>query len=141
MQDMGTFRVSIQVGDPLGRRWESLEALVDTGASYTWIPRDILARLGVTPEERWELDIAGGQVIERDVAETMARYEGETRTTIVVFGEEASLPLLGAYTLEGFRLAADPVNRRLVRVRSLAMAATAGAQGAGCQSSIYNSLT
>ncbi len=29
---MGTFRVSIEVGDPLGQRYETVEALVGTGA-------------------------------------------------------------------------------------------------------------
>jgi len=38
---------------------------------------------------------------------------------IVIFGEPGSEPLLGAFTLEGFRLAADPVNRRLVPVPGL----------------------
>ncbi len=53
------------------------------------------------------------------MAETRVRLNGQTRTTLVVFGEEATLPLLGAYTLEGFGLAADPVNRRLVPVPGL----------------------
>lgn len=120
---MGTFRVAIQIGDPKGGHFETVEALVDTGASYTWVPRDVLERLGVLPEGRWEFEVAGSRVIERDVAETRVRYDGETRTTIVVFGDEGSLPLLGAYTLEGFRLAPDPVNRRLIQVRGLAMTA------------------
>ena len=118
----GTFRASIEIGDPRGSRFEMVEALVDAGASYTWVPGDLLHRLDVLPQKRWEFKIDGGRVIERDVGETRARYENETRTTIVVFGDEGSPPLLGAYTLEGFRLSADPVNRRLIRVRSLAMA-------------------
>ena len=75
-----------------------------------------------------QFEIAGGQIIGRDVAETIVRYEGETRTTIVVFGEEGSPPLLGAYTLEGLRLAADPLNGRLVPVRGLAMTTTPAIQ-------------
>ena|SRR6266487_2170870 len=121
---MGTFRVPIEIGDPQGEHWETVDALVDTGASVTWIPVDILAKLGVAPEERWEFEIANGEIIERDVAETQVRLDGRTRTTFVVFGEVASTPLLGAYTLEGFRLAPDPFNRRLIRVRGLAMNAS-----------------
>ena len=120
---MGTFSVPIEVGDPRGGQWERLQALVDTGASYTWIPRDILARLGVSPQERWEFETADGRVIEREVAETRVRVNGRQRITLVVFGEEGSRALLGAYTLEGLRLAPDPVNRRLVTVRGLALRA------------------
>ncbi len=118
---MGTFSVSIEIGDPPGTSFETLEALVDTGASFSWVPREFLERLGVQAQERWEFEIAGGQIIERDVAETIVRYDGVTRTTILVFGDEGTSPLLGAYTLEGLRLAADPLNGRLIRVRGLAM--------------------
>ncbi|MBI2919416.1 MAG: aspartyl protease family protein [Chloroflexi bacterium] len=119
---MGTFKVTLHVGDTQGLRWVPLEALVDTGASYTWVPEDILLSLGLVPFARWEFEIAGGDVVERGVTETRVRLDGETRTSIVVFGDTGSLPLLGAYTLEGFRLAPDPVNRRLIRVRGFAMA-------------------
>jgi regulator of sigma E protease len=49
------------------------------------------------------------------------RLDGEERTTLVVFGDEGSSSFVGAYTLEGFGVAPDPVNRRLIRVRGLAM--------------------
>ena len=48
---MGHFRVSVQVGSRTGEHLEGLEALVDTGSTYTWIPRDVLEDLGVVPEE------------------------------------------------------------------------------------------
>ena len=50
------------------------------------------------------------------MAETKVRMDDQERTTLVVFGDEGSLPLLGAYTLEGFGLALDPVNRGLMPV-------------------------
>ena len=34
--------------------------------------------------------------------------------TLVVFGEDHARALLGAYTLEGLRLAVDPTHRKLV---------------------------
>ena len=119
---MGTFTVSIEFGDPDGERWESVEALVDTGASFTWLPRDLLERLGVRPELRRQFETADGRVVERGMGWTMSRWDGETVPTLVVFGDEGSSALLGAYTLEGFLLAPDPVNQRLIRVRGLAMA-------------------
>jgi len=118
---VGTFQVAIDIGDPQGEHWETVEALVDTGASYTWAPRDILARLGVRPQFRREFLTADGRVIERDMAETRVRLDGEERTTLVVLGDEGSLSFLGAYTLEGFGLAPDPVNHRLIPVRGYAL--------------------
>lgn len=75
-QFMGTFRTSFEIGDPEGERWETVDGLVDTGASYTWMPRDVLERLGIEPEERWEFETADGRVIEREVAQTWARLDG-----------------------------------------------------------------
>src|SRR3990170_6095322 len=126
---MGTFRATIDIGDPAGQRWDQVDALVDTagpelvegGSSYTWLPADLLARLGVSPQFRREFMTADARVIERDMAVTPAPWDGQTLPTPVVFGDEGSMPLLGAYTLEGFGLAADPINRRLVPVRGLAM--------------------
>lgn len=125
MSTVGTFSISIEISDLQRRNWEGVKALADTGATYTWVPRDVLERLGLSPEFQWEFETADGRIIERDVAQTWVRLNGQQRMTLVVFGDTASRPLLGAYTLEGFGLAPDPVNRRLIRVRGLAMT-TAG---------------
>ncbi len=45
--------------------------------------------------------------------------DGREEVTLVVFGEPDAPALLGAYTLEGLRLAADPVSRRLIPVPGL----------------------
>jgi clan AA aspartic protease len=116
---MGIFRVPIEVGDPEGRLWERVEALVDAGASYTLLPRPVLERLGVSGAFRHPFVRADGRRLEYDMAETRVRIDGQTRTTLVIFGEEGSEPLLGAYTLEGFGLAPDPEGRRLIPVPGL----------------------
>lgn len=118
---MGTFRVAIEVGDPLGQRWTRIEALVDTGATYTWLPQSILHDLGVVPSFQFSFILADGRRIDRDMAETRTRLDSQERTTLVVFGDEGTDPLLGAYTLEAFGLSADPVNQRLVPVPGLLM--------------------
>ena len=114
---MGTFHVSIAIGDSQGQRWEAVEALVDTGSTYTWLPRPLLKRLGVLPQLRRGFETADGRVIERDMAITLVRWNEETMPTLVVFGGGSDAILLGAYTLESFGVAPDPVNQRLVRVR------------------------
>lgn len=68
-----------------------------------------------------EFETADGRIIEREAAETQVRLDGRTRTWIVVFGDENTAPLIGAETLEGFGLAPDPINHRLIPVRGLLM--------------------
>ena len=121
---MGTFQVNVKIGDPVGERWEKVSAMVDTAAAYTWIPASILAQLGVEPAFRLPFVFADGRVIEKDVTETRVRLDGQVRTTIAVFGDEGTLALLGAYTLEGLGLSVDPVNRRLVPIERFPMAPT-----------------
>ena len=118
---MGTFSVGLEIGDSEGQAWETIQALVDTSSSYTWVPRQILERLNVRPQFQREFETADGRVVERDLAVTMVRWDGETMPTLVVFGGNGDAVLLGAYTMEGFSLAPDPINRRLIRVRGLAM--------------------
>ena len=49
---MGTFNANIEIGSPDGSRFETVNALVDTGSSLTAIPAPILHRLGVTPHRK-----------------------------------------------------------------------------------------
>jgi clan AA aspartic protease len=122
---MGTFRVAVEVGDPQGRRWTRAEALVDTGATYTWLSESLLREVGVEPTFQFPFVLADGRRIERGMAETQIRLDGQQRTTLVVFGDAGTETLLGAYTLEGFGLSVDPVNRRLVPVPGFLMQMTA----------------
>jgi len=116
---MGTFRVTIEIGDPAGQRYEPVEALVDTGATYTTIPAPLLERVGVVPHVRDAFLLADGRRVDRDIGRTWVRVDGRTELTLVVFGEAEAPALLGAYTLEGLRLASDPVSRRLIPVPGL----------------------
>ena len=118
---MGTFRASIEVGDPAGERYEALEAIVDTGATYTALPATLLGGLGVVANARATFVLADGRQVEREIGRTWIRLEGRTELTLVVFGGPDSQPLLGAYALEGLRLAADPAGRRLTPVPGLLM--------------------
>ena len=122
---MGTLRVSIQLASPGGEPFESVEALVDTGASYTWIPRDLLERLGVRPDEERVFVLADGREVRYPVAWVRIRLDAGERIqpTLVVCGDLGTEALLGAFTLEGFGLGVDPVNRRLIPVPGLLKAA------------------
>ena len=111
---MGAFRVEIEVGDREGQRFERLQALVDTGATYTWIPRSVLERLGVQPAEERPFVLADGRQAFYGMTWTMVRLDGKTLPTLVVFGEEGTESLLGVVTLEEFGLGVDAVNQRLI---------------------------
>ncbi len=118
---MESFRVAIQIARAKGERVEALRALVDTGSTFTWIPQDLLERLGVIPEEELLFELTDGREQRYPVAWVQIRLEGRReQPTIVVFAPAGSEPILGVVTLEEYLLAVDPVHHRLVPVTGLA---------------------
>ena len=112
---MSTFFYPITLIGPSGRRI-TFDALVDTGASFSSVPEQMLRELGVTPVRRARLRLADGSSHIESLCEVRAEIDGVDATTIVVFGASASPPQIGAYTLEGLLLGVDPVAERLVPV-------------------------
>jgi clan AA aspartic protease len=123
---MGTFHVPIEVSNEHRDRWESVETLVDTGATYSTLPTAVLERLGIRPYTRARFELADGREVERDIGYGWVRVAGEAAVTIFVFGTPDDGSLLGAHALEGLRRAPDPAGRRLLPVRALLMPALAG---------------
>src|SRR5437867_7691627 len=113
---MASFHVPVEIEDLGGGAFDHFEALVDTGATYTWVPSDILERLGIRAQEQRPFIMADGREAFYPLAWVRVRIGGRSSNTLVIFGTPGSEPLLGVVTLEEFGLAADPVNRRLVSV-------------------------
>ena len=111
---MGTVKVTIAVGDPQGQMFEDLEVTVDTGSTYTAVPRELLRRLGVPVERSLPPETADGRVVPVDVGRTTIRLEGLEFPTPVIFAEEGELSLLGVVALEEAVLAVDPLAGRLI---------------------------
>lgn len=118
---MGTFSYLIGIGTPDGSRYEEIQALVDTGSSYTVVPTSLLSRLGVSRAEKRPFRLADDRIVEKDIGYTQVRIDARSVVTIVVFGDERPEPLLGAYALEGLGLAVDPLGKRLIPVPGLLM--------------------
>src|SRR5437762_14299933 len=112
---MGTFFVEALLAAP-GRpeHRQQAELLVDSGSTYTWVAGALLRALSVAPTERRCVVTIEGQVAERDAAEVLITLDGRTLHTVCLFGDAGDLDVLGAYTLEGFGLAVDPVQRMLI---------------------------
>jgi predicted aspartyl protease len=116
---VGTFRKRMELAARPEGPYRSVLALVDTGSFYTWVPGRILRDLGIAPAKEYRFTMANGEIQERRAAEAVVRLDGEIVHTMCVFGQEGDLTLLGAYTLEGFALAVDPANKKLVPLTEL----------------------
>ena len=112
---MSTFTIQATLIHPDHReRSVTSDLIVDTGATYSVLPGEIVRRLGLATEEEVSAVLANGQRVLHGVGEVRVRIGERERTTVFLAGPPGCYPLLGAVTLEEFALAADPVNRRLV---------------------------
>ena len=115
---MGKLVVTIGVGDQQGRQFEVLEVTVDTGSTFTAVPRTLLQRLGVAVRRSTRSQLADGSSVPVDIGWTVVRLEDQIFATQVIFAEENQPSLLGVVTLEDALLAVDPVGQRLVPVEA-----------------------
>lgn len=113
---MGVFEVNIEVGDILGSRFESLEAMVDTGAIYSAIPGNILSRLGVEPRQTLSFELADNSSVDLPVGYATIKIEQQEVIVMVIFAPDHAQPLVGATTLEFAGYGVDSLNKRLIEV-------------------------
>jgi clan AA aspartic protease len=113
--DLGHVYTEITVRPLAGSRkaWTG-PALVDTGATDTFLPASVLRKLGIRPAGRRSYELADGteQVlpIGFGVVEILGRAAGGT----LVFAGEDEEPLLGVIVLESTGFWIDPQRERLL---------------------------
>jgi clan AA aspartic protease len=111
---MGLTDVYVTVSNPDDpSRSRELEFLVDSGATFSVVPREILSDLGIVPDGFEYFKLADLTRIQREVGEASFTFQGKTRSSPVMFGEEGDATLLGVMTLEALALVLDPVRQEL----------------------------
>ena len=113
-ETVSVFRHPVEIMGADGVSFRSVEAIVDTGASYLTAPQSILRELGIEPQERIPFRLADGRRVERSLGEARVRIMGRTATTGIVFAMDSDPILLGSHALEAVRLSVDPWGKRLV---------------------------
>jgi clan AA aspartic protease len=93
---------------------EKVRFLIDSGAYYTVLKKEIWEKLGLKEISRVSLILADGTTIERGVSEAIIELPpyGE-RHSPVILGESEDENLLGVVTLEIFGLVLDPLKREI----------------------------
>jgi predicted aspartyl protease len=121
---MGTFTTKFKVWNPMrSESAQEIEALVDTGAAFSWISRARLESLGLNPSRRMSFRTIDGRGMERDMTAIYIASAGYSAPDMVVMAEPGEMEVLGAHSIEGLGLAADPVQNRLTPTIMLALCA------------------
>lgn len=112
---VGLTVLAIDVANPAspGTR-DTVEFLVDSGAVYSFVPREVLTRLGIESHSRQRFRLADGSTIERDRGDAIFFYKNQRGAAPVIFGEAGDATLLGVVTLESLGFVLDAIRRDLV---------------------------
>jgi len=115
---MGITYIEGIVKGPTGKE-ERVKFLVDSGATYSLLPRAICEAIELVPKRKMIFTLADGTTLEREVSEcyiTLPQGEGHTP---VILGEAEDEALLGVVTLEILGLVFNPFNRTLQPMRMM----------------------
>jgi predicted aspartyl protease len=93
-----------------------LQVLVDTGATFLVVPRDLAAALELRPTRLCPVQLAGGREENWPLAEVRLAWDDLEVTTPCLIAPDGAA-LLGAVALESLLLAVDPIAKRLVPVK------------------------
>jgi clan AA aspartic protease len=124
---MSVFKVNVVARNPKREELATppVEVLVDTGSELTCLPKDVLAKIGITPRRKRTFSMANKQIIERDVGYAILAAEGYETNDEVVLAELGDMNLLGVRTLEGFGVTVDNIAHRFVATTTLVAGAIA----------------
>ena len=117
MRRTGTFYVGCKVVNHREPKKEAVvnKLLVDTGSDFTWLPAEVLQRIGIEAAKKdLQIQMANGQIVTRDVGYAILRVDKYETIDEVVFAQRGDLLLLGARALEGLRIHVDPRRKKLV---------------------------
>ena len=114
---MGLTHVAGTVKGPTGE--DTLDFLVDSGATYTILPRHAWKHIGLKPERSMNFVLADGTKITRDISECFVELAVGKGHSPVVLGKVGDAAVLGVVTLENFGLIFNPFSRSLQPMRLL----------------------
>ena len=116
---MGFIHVDVDVSNPATPDVsERVRALVDTGATLSILPADMLDRLGIQRMGKRRVRSSSGVLI-LDTGIVTIRYCGDIAGTTAAFGAEDAPPIIGAVAITSMGYEVDPVNGRLNRLDML----------------------
>lgn len=115
---MGHVWVDVKLLNPLTGDGVESKALVDTGATFTVIPRDVCNRLNLKVLGRKRVETAMG-LTELDESFAVLEVGGKRGLTPILISEDLKDILIGVLSLEALGLTVDPTTGELKEARIL----------------------
>lgn len=111
---MGLTKVKLEITNPSAPKRKIVEEfLVDSGAFYTVLPKNLVDKLGLRPSFEQEFTLADGTTIKRPIGSAYVTFQGRKIASPVVLGKKNDSALMGILSLEALGLVLDPFERKL----------------------------
>jgi clan AA aspartic protease len=116
---MGAIHVTVNLSWPEAKgEYENL-FLVDTGATDSMAPGNILKELGFKPVGKMEYELANGDKVEYEYCGAMIKFMGDITFGRIILGPDNAEPILGVTALESTGIIVDPRNMQLKRLPAI----------------------
>ncbi len=110
---MGDTYAKVTLHGPLGR--DTIDALVDTGATFTKISSSVAEKIGFRGRRQVEVILASGEKVRRQLGNLEVEIESQKDMVPITVGGDGEADLIGYTTLEILGFKVDPVTRKLER--------------------------
>ena len=114
---MGETNAVLTVYGSLGSA--ELVTLVDTGATFTKVPRAIIDSVGLEARYETLVELGDGTTITRPLALAEVEVEGVRRPMLIAISDGDETPLLGYTTLEILGFKVNPVTQSLEKTMAI----------------------
>jgi len=115
---MGETFVKFKVYGSNGRYVE-LEAIVDTGATFTKIPESVASELGLQVKYETEVELGDKRIVRRGLALGEVEIENVRRPVLIAIGKEEERAVIGYTTLELLGFKVNPVTGKLEKTLAI----------------------
>jgi predicted aspartyl protease len=106
-------KLTVSNSQVLTKRTDEIEAVVDSGSLYAWIPRAQAEKVEIAKVGRQRFRTITGQIAERDYGAAIVTVDGALGVSEIVFAEPGDGTVLGALAMEGLGIKIDPQSGRI----------------------------
>lgn len=114
---MGETRVRVKLYGTRGSK--EIEALVDTGATFTKVQESVAQEIGMDLKYDTTIEMADRRLVQRKLGLAEVEFDGIRRPVLVTVSPDTEEPLIGYTTLENLELKVDPVTRKLEKTKPI----------------------
>ena len=110
---LAVFATQVTLSALTDTRKVRVQLLVGTGAMWTWVPAEVLERVGIVPKGVARFRALDGRVVERPYADARIACLNRDCPSLVVFAAEGDQQTVGDHALLCMALEIDPETRSL----------------------------